>query len=124
MFGDPAVRGQKIEEYAVADLVLRNNENRPGLISGAAPVAEERQEASSKNAIGEMAATITGVNNIGLWLSDIQKCGFIGKMKQLLFNIATKGYFQTMMFHNTEKKVVTEMHHKFHSSPELQRRSN
>jgi len=48
---DPVVRGQKIEEHAVTDLVLRNNENRPILTSGAAPVAEGRQEASSKNTI-------------------------------------------------------------------------
>jgi len=41
----PAVRarGQKIEEHAVTDLVLRNNEDRPSLTSDAAPVAEERQ---------------------------------------------------------------------------------
>jgi len=48
---DPVVTGQKIEEHAVTDLVLRNNENRPILTSGAAPVAEGRQEASSKNTI-------------------------------------------------------------------------
>ena len=34
----------------MTDLVLRNNENRPSLTSGAAAVAE-RQEASSKNTI-------------------------------------------------------------------------
>jgi len=69
----PAVRGQKIEEYAVTDLVLRNNENRPSLTSGAAPVAEERQEASSKNMMDEMAAAITGGIDVGLWLANILK---------------------------------------------------
>ena len=34
----------------MTDLVLRNNENRPSLTSGAAAVAE-RQQASSKNTI-------------------------------------------------------------------------
>jgi len=38
-----AVRGQKIEEHAVTDLVLGNNESKPSLTSGAAPVAEECQ---------------------------------------------------------------------------------
>jgi len=36
-------RGQKIEEHVVADLVLRNNADRPSLTSDEAPVAEERQ---------------------------------------------------------------------------------
>jgi len=45
------IRGQKIEKHAVTDLVVRNNENRPSLTSGAEHVAEERQEASSKNTI-------------------------------------------------------------------------
>jgi len=30
-----AARGEKIEQHAVADLVLRNNENKPSLTSGA-----------------------------------------------------------------------------------------
>jgi len=45
------IRGQKIEKHAATDLVFRNNENRPSLTSGAEHVAEERQEASSKNTI-------------------------------------------------------------------------
>jgi len=52
-FAEP-VRGQKIEEHAVTDLDLCNDENRPSLTSGAAPVAE-RQEVSSKNTIDKMA---------------------------------------------------------------------
>jgi len=69
----PAVRarGQKIDEHAVTDLVLRKNENRPSLTSGAAPVAEERQGASSKNTIDRMAAAITGVKDIVLWIVNI-----------------------------------------------------
>jgi len=53
----------------VTDLVLRNDEDRSSLTSGAAPVAEERQEASSKNTMDEMAAAITGGRDIGLWLA-------------------------------------------------------
>jgi len=41
-------KGQKIEEHVVTELVLRNNENRPSLTSGAEQVTE-RQEASSKH---------------------------------------------------------------------------
>jgi len=37
------------------------------LTSGAAPVAEECQEVSSKNTIDEMADAITGGKDIGLW---------------------------------------------------------
>jgi len=71
MFGDPAVRGQKIEEHAVTDLVLRSNENKPSLTSGAAPAAEERQEASSKYTLDVMASTIIGVKDICLWVVNI-----------------------------------------------------
>ena len=42
------VRGQEIEKRAVTDFFPRNSVNRPSLTSGAAPVAEERQETSSK----------------------------------------------------------------------------
>jgi len=45
--GDPAVRGEKIEQHAVTDLVVRNNENKPSLTSGAAPVADEHQKQCS-----------------------------------------------------------------------------
>jgi len=45
------VRGQKIEEHAVTDLDLRNDETRRSLTSSA---AEERQDVSSKNTIDEM----------------------------------------------------------------------
>jgi len=58
------VRGQKIEEH-VTNLDLRNDENKPSLTSSA--VAEERQDASSKNTTDEMANAITGGNDIGLW---------------------------------------------------------
>jgi len=61
---EPA-RGQKIEEYIVTDLDVRNDENRLNLTSGAA--AEERQDVSSKSTIDEMADAITGGNDIGLW---------------------------------------------------------
>jgi len=57
----------------VTDLVLRNNENRPSLISGAVPVAEKCQGASSKTTIDEMAAAIIGGKCIGLWLANIPK---------------------------------------------------
>ena len=68
-----AVRGQKIEAHAVTDLVLRNHDNRPSLTSGAAPVAEEHQGASSKNTMDEMAAAITGGKNVGFSLANIPK---------------------------------------------------
>ena len=42
----------------MTDVVLLFNENRPGLIGDAASVAEERQEAPSKNTIDEMDAAI------------------------------------------------------------------
>jgi len=70
---DPVVRRQKIEEHFVTHLVLRNNENRPSLTSGAAPVAEELHEASSNNTIEEMTAAITGCKDIGLWLANLPK---------------------------------------------------
>ena len=59
------VRGQKIEEHAVTDLGLRNDETGPSLTSSAA--AEERQDVSTKNTIDEMADAITRGNDIGLW---------------------------------------------------------
>jgi len=43
------------------------------LISGAVPVAEKCQGASSKTTIDEMAAAITGGKCIGLWLANIPK---------------------------------------------------
>ena len=58
------VRGHKIGEHAVTDLDVRNDENRPSLTSSA--VAEERQEASSKNTIDALADAITEGNDIGL----------------------------------------------------------
>ena len=67
------MRGRKIEEHAVTDLVLRNHENRPSLTSGAAPVAEEHQEASSKNTMDEMAATITRVKDVDFSQANIPK---------------------------------------------------
>ena len=63
-FSAESVKGQKIEEHVVIDLDLRNDENRPSLTSSA--VAEEHQDVSSKNTIGEMADAITGSNHIGL----------------------------------------------------------
>ena len=48
------VRGQQIQEHAVTDLVLHNNENRPRWTSGAAPVAEERQEIIEKHDRGDV----------------------------------------------------------------------
>jgi len=45
------VRGDKIDEHAVTDLDLRNDESRCSWTNGAAPVAEELQEESSKNMI-------------------------------------------------------------------------
>ena len=72
------LRGQKIEEHVVTDLDLCNDEYRPRLTSSA--VAEERQ-VSSKSRIDEMADTITGGNDIGLWIfwpANIpEKCGNI-----------------------------------------------
>jgi len=56
-FAEP-VRKQKIEKHAVTDLDLRNDENRPSLSTGGAPVAE-RQEVSSKNTIDKMADATT-----------------------------------------------------------------
>jgi len=52
------VRGQKIEEPVVTDLDLRNDENISLLTSS--PVAEERQEVSSKSTIDETADGIIG----------------------------------------------------------------
>jgi len=43
------VRGQKIEEHVVTDLDVRNDHNRPSLISGSA--AEERQEYHRKTQV-------------------------------------------------------------------------
>ena len=63
------VRGQKIEEHVGIDLDVHNDEIRPSLTSGA--LAEERQDVLSKNAIDELADTITGGKEIGLWLSNI-----------------------------------------------------
>jgi len=56
----------------VTDLVVRNNENRP-LTSGAAPLTEEGQEASSKNTIDEIVAAVTVGKDIGLWLANMPK---------------------------------------------------
>ena len=88
------------------DWDLRNDENRPSLTSGA--VAEERQELSSKNTIGEVADAITGDDDIGLWPTGQpiyrKKCENVGwNMKQVLFDIVMKSHFWNMMFHNTEK---------------------
>ena len=58
-------RLQKIEEHVVTDLDLRNDENRTSLTCRAA--AEERQNVSSINTIDDMADTITGGNDMGLW---------------------------------------------------------
>ena len=63
------VRRQKVEEYVVTDLDLRNDENRPSLSCGA--VAEERQEVSSNNTIDELADAITRGDDIGPWSSNI-----------------------------------------------------
>jgi len=63
------VRRQKIEEHVVADLDVRNDDNRPSFTSDAA--AEERQEVVSKNTTGELSDTITGGKDIGLWSSNI-----------------------------------------------------
>jgi len=63
-FSAEPVNRQKIEEHAVTDLDLRNDENRPNLTSSA--VAEEHQDVSSKNTIDEMADAITGSNRSGL----------------------------------------------------------
>jgi len=72
-----------------------NDGNRPCLTSGAAPVAEDCQEVSKQNTIGEMAEAITRGNDIGLWpVNTPEKCGNIGrKTKQVLFDIAMKSYF-------------------------------
>ena len=63
----------------MTDLDLRNDENRPSLTSSA---VEERQDVSSKNTIDEMADTITGGKEIGLWAlwpgNIPEKCGNIG----------------------------------------------
>jgi len=85
-----SVRGQKVKEHVVTDLDLRNDENRPSLTSG--PVAE-RQEVSSRNTTDEMADTITGDNDSGLWSRKQKKWGKIGwKVKQVLFDIVMKRY--------------------------------
>jgi len=87
------VREQKIEEHAVTDLELRNEENRPSLTSSA--VVEERQDVSAKNTIYEMADAITGGNAIGLWAlwPAGKKCGNIGwNVKQVLFDIVMKSH--------------------------------
>jgi len=93
----------------------------PSLTSGAAPVAEELQEESSKFTRDEMANTVTEGNGIGLWPVASHYIGW--KMKQARFDIAIKSNFLTMAFRNTEKKLVTEMQHNSYSSPEPQRRS-
>ena len=71
------VRGQKTKEYVVTDLDLSNDENRPSLTSNA--VGEERQDASSKDTIDEIADAITGGNDVGLWAlwpaNMPEKCG-------------------------------------------------
>ena len=67
IFAEP-VRGQKINEHVVTDLDVRNNDNRPSLISGSA--ADERQEVSSENTIDEFSDAITGGKDIGLWSSN------------------------------------------------------
>ena len=97
---------QKIEEHVVTDLDLCKNEKRPS--STSSTVAEERQDASSKNTIDEMADGITWGNDIGLWAlwsANIPaKCGNIGwNMKQVLSDIAMKRHFWNVMLHNTEK---------------------
>jgi len=72
-----ACRRTEIEEHAVTDLDLRNDENRSSLTSGA--VVEERQEVSSKNTMYEIAEAITTGNDIGLWEANTpKKCGNIG----------------------------------------------
>ena len=58
------VKGQKIEEHVVTDLDLCSHENAPSLTSTA--VAEERQDVSSKNTMGDMADAINGGTGIGL----------------------------------------------------------
>jgi len=64
-----SVRGQKIEEHVVTDLNVRNNDNRPSLISGSA--ADDRQDVSSKNTRHELSDAITRCKDIGLWSSNI-----------------------------------------------------
>ena len=72
---------------------LRNDDNRPGLTSGA---AAERRKVSSKNTIDELSDAITGGRDIGLWASNKpEKYGNIGWK--------TKSYFLNIKFHNTEK---------------------
>ena len=68
-FSVELLRWQKLGKHAVADLDLCNDENRPSLTSG--PVAEERQEVSSKNTIDELSEAITGCKDIGLWSSNV-----------------------------------------------------
>jgi len=65
-----AVRGQKIEEHVVPDLDARNDDSRPSITSGAA-AAEEGQDVSSINTMGELFDAITGGKDIGLWSSNI-----------------------------------------------------
>jgi len=62
------VRGRKIEEHAVTDLVLRNNENRCSTSS-----RRTSRRIQSKNTTDEMAAVITVGKDIGLWLANIPK---------------------------------------------------
>jgi len=89
------VRGQKIEEHVVTDLDVRNDDDRPGLTSGA--VAEEGREVSSENTIDELVDAITGGKDIGFWSSNIpEKMRGYWLKKQKLF-------FLNMMFHNAEK---------------------
>ena len=80
----------------MTNLDLRNDENRPSLTSNA--VAEERQDVSSKNTMNEMANTITGGNDIRLWVlcptNILKKSGNIGwNLKQVLFDIVMKVIF-------------------------------
>jgi len=66
-----SVRGQKIEEHVRINLDVGYVTMRIDLVLTSGAVAEERQEVSLKNAIDELAGTITGGKDIGLWLSNV-----------------------------------------------------
>jgi len=110
------VKGQKIEEYLVADLGLCNNENRPSLTSCA--LAEECQEVSLRNTIDVMVDAMTGGNNT-VW-SLVSR--YTGKNTGILLEKWNR-FSLTCSTTQERQKLVTEMHHKSYSSPELQRRS-
>jgi len=85
---------------------------RIGLVWLAAPVAEEHQEASSKNTIGELADATTAeatmlVSGQPLYRKNMREHWLKNETGTLRY--CDESYFWTMKFHNTNDKLVTEI---------------